>query len=92
MAILDAFLQSFAVYYGLDWVALMTGVCGSYLMTNRNRFGFLMAGMGCVSGLAVAMISGQFGFVVYNAILMVLMVRGFLLWGPSYRGAAKAAE
>lgn len=92
MTILDAFLQSFAVYYGLDWVALMAGVYGSYLMTNRNRLGFLMTGIGCVSGFAVAMISGQFGFVVYNAILMVLMVRGFLLWGPSYHGAPEAAE
>lgn len=90
--IVEMILNSFSTYYGLDWLALVAGVCGSYLMTNRNRFGFLITGIGCLSGFAVAMISGQFGFVVYNAILLGMMVRGFLLWGPSYRKGAMPAE
>ncbi len=90
--ITEAFLNSFSIYYGLDWLALAAGVYGSYLMTNRNRIGFLMTGIGCLSGFAVALISGQFGFVAYNLILMGMMVRGFLLWGPTYRRALEPAE
>lgn len=89
---IDAFLHSLSLYYGLDWLALAAGVYGSFLMTNRNRWGFLVSGVACVAGFAVAALSGQFGFVVYNAILMVLMVRGFLLWGPSYRAGLDPAE
>lgn len=90
--IIETFLNSFSIYYGLDWLALVAGVYGSYLMTNRNRIGFLMTGIGCLSGFAVALISGQFGFVAYNLILMGMMVRGFLLWGPSYRRGLEPAE
>lgn len=89
---IDALLHSFSLYYGLDWLALLAGVYGSYLMTNRNRWGFLVSGIACLAGFAVATLSGQFGFIAYNAILMVLMVRGFLLWGPSYRAGPEAAE
>lgn len=89
---IDAFLNSFSTYYGLDWLALVAGVYGSYLMTNRNRVGFLVTGIGCLSGFAVAMISNQFGFVAYNLILIGMMVRGFLLWGPSYRSGLEPAE
>ena len=89
---LETLLNSFSIYYGLDWLALGTGVLGSYLLTNRNRAGFLLSGIGCLSGFAVAMISGQFGFVAYNLILIGMMVRGFLLWGPSYRGGMEPAE
>jgi len=89
---IDAFLHSFSLYYGLDWLALIAGVYGSFLMTNRNRWGFLVSGLACIAGFTVATLSGQFGFVAYNAILMVLMVRGFLLWGPSYRSGLEAAE
>lgn len=89
---IETFLNSFSIYYGLDWLALAAGVLGSYLLTNRNRIGFLLSGIGCLSGFAVAIISGQFGFVAYNLILIGMMMRGFLLWGPSYRNGMEPAE
>jgi hypothetical protein len=92
LGIFEAFLHSFTVYYGIDWIALVAGVSGSYLMTNRNRLGFLMSGFACVAGLIIAAMSGQFGFIAYNIIIIGLMVRGYRLWGRSYHNGLEAAE
>jgi len=85
-------LHSLGTYYGLDWIALITGISGSYLITNRNRWGFFISGAGCIAGFTVAFMAGQFGFVAYNIIIVAMMVRGFLLWGPSYRTGFEPAE
>lgn len=89
MGIVEALLQSFGHYYGLDWLALLAGVTGSYLLTSRNRWGFCASGIGCVAGFGAAVLSGQFGFIAYNLIILALMARGFVLWG---RAMPEAAE
>lgn len=89
----DAIFNSFLVYYGLDWAALSFGMCGCYLVTNRNRFGFLFSMTGCICGFCVAIISNQYGFIVYNIILICLQSRGFVLWGRAERQQSiQAAE
>ena len=65
-------------YYGLDWLALIFGISGSYLITNQNRMGFLLCCAGCLCGFTVAAISAQFGFVMYNVILTAIMIRGYI--------------
>lgn len=71
-------LNALTMYYGLDWVALILGVSGSYMITSQNRYGFLLAGIGCICGFAVALMAMQIGYVVYNIILTGIMVRGYL--------------
>lgn len=89
----EGIIQSFQTYYGLDWAALTFGMCGCYLVTNRNRFGFLFSMTGCICGFGVAMISNQYGFIVYNIILIGLQSRGFILWGKAeHRDAVQTAE
>lgn len=78
---LDDLLQSFTTYYGLDWGAMLLGMIGYFLVTNRNRLGFLLSMCGCLCGFGVAMISDQYGFIVYNLILISMQTRGFVLWG-----------
>lgn len=77
---LEALHQSFTTYYGLDWGAMLLGMIGYFLVTNRNRFGFLISTCGCLCGFGVAMISDQYGFIVYNLILISMQARGFILW------------
>lgn len=89
MAFFDVVAHSFELYYGLDWIALSFGVLGTWLLTNRNRLGFCASGLGCIAGFAASMMSGQFGFVLYNLILVAMMVRGFVQWGGA---AAHPAE
>lgn len=74
-------VESLAKYYGLDWLALAAGVLGMYLLTQKSRWGFLLSGVSAISGFAVALISLQFGYVVYNVLLIVLMIKGFHEWG-----------
>lgn len=78
---MQALLDSFHTYYGLDWGALCFGLIGCYLVTSRNRIGFLFSMCGCLCGFGVAMVSQQYGFIVYNIILISMQTRGFILWG-----------
>lgn len=79
-------------YYGLDWLALAFGLSGSYLISSQNRFGFLLAGVGCLCGFGVALLSAQFGFVVYNVLLLAIMLRGFSNLSRFQSGRGTPAE
>lgn len=85
----EIILESFKNYYGLDWLAFTAGLSGTYLLTNKNYWGFFLSGIACLAGLSVATISGQFGFIAYNLVLIVLMSKGFLEW--RYSAASKRA-
>ncbi|HRQ60576.1 MAG TPA: hypothetical protein PLO23_03535 [Alphaproteobacteria bacterium] len=76
----DLILQSFQIYYGLDWVALAAGVSGTWFLTQRNPLGFVLSGVACFCGLMIAALSMQYGFIVYNVILLTLMAKGFAEW------------
>lgn len=77
---IDLVIHSFQLYYGLDWMALASGVSGTWLLTQKNAFGFLLSGIACCCGLAIAFISLQYGFIIYNIILLTLMAKGFFGW------------
>ena len=79
-------------YYGLDWLALVFGLSGSYLISSQNRFGFLLAGVGCLCGFFVAVLSAQFGFVVYNVLLLAIMLRGLSRLSRFQTGHGAPAE
>ena len=87
----DSLIASFSTYYGLDWAALAFGLTGCYLVTGKNYWGFLCSFLSCCCGLAVSLISDQFGFVLNNIILMTILMRGFVLWRRDHL-AAQAAE
>ncbi|HEY0901437.1 MAG TPA: hypothetical protein VGD95_04880 [Micavibrio sp.] len=79
-------------YYGLDWLALLFGVSGSYLISSQNRWGFLLACVGCVCGFFVASLSAQYGFVVYNLLLLLIMLRGYVNLSRFQAGHGAPAE
>jgi len=77
---MDLLIESFQSYYGLDWLALLFGFTGTYLLTQKYKIGFLLSALGCLSGLAVASISLQFGFILSNFLMMSMMCKGYLDW------------
>lgn len=89
---MENFLDILMGYYGLDWLALVFGLSGSYMISSQNRFGFLLAGVGCLCGFCVAVLSAQFGFVVYNVLLLAIMLRGFSNLSRFQSGASAPAE
>lgn len=80
---LENIIQSFQTYYGLDWLALIFGMVGMYLIGEKVRWGFVLNFVACCAGFYVAFISLQFGYVFYNFVLVFLMVRGFQNWAPA---------
>lgn len=89
---MENFLNIITAYYGLDWLALAFGISGSYMISNQNRFGFLLSCVGCLCGFFVAIISSQFGFVVYNLLLVGIMARGFINLSRFQSGQGAPAE
>lgn len=82
---LETILQSLTHYYGLDWLAFGSGVGGMCMLIKGSRWGFFLNGLSSLSGFAVAAISLQFGFVIYNFLLLALMAKGFREWAPARR-------
>lgn len=80
MNITELIIASFNTYYGLDWVSMVLGFFGLYLLTERKRLGFLFSFGGFGAALVTAFIAGQYGFMVANAISIGLSVRGLLKW------------
>jgi hypothetical protein len=76
----EVIFRSLSLYYGMDWLALMSGTAGMYLITRRSRWGFLLSAISSLSGFAVAGMSLQLGFLVYNFILVSLTFHAFLNW------------
>ena len=67
-------------YYGLDWLTMIFGLQGIFLLSHHNRLGFICNALSCVCSLAVALLAHQMGFMIYNAIFMAMTVRGFVVW------------
>lgn len=76
----EAIMNSLSTYYGLDWMTLILGQCGCLMITNKNRFGFVLSTLSCICGFTIAILSSQYGFVVHNAVLIFIMMRGFMKW------------
>ena len=67
-------------YYGLDWLAMLLGFLGMWLLGQKRKVSFIFTGLGMVSALAVAILSSQYGFMVANSIMIVLSIRNYVLW------------
>ena len=66
---MEQLIESFQTYYGLDWAVLGLGLYANMLIANKKKIGFLINIIACMCGFSVAVISGQFGFVVFNCIM-----------------------
>ncbi len=76
----DSIIQSLQTYYGLDWMTMILGMVGSFMISSQNAKGFLFSILACCCGFTVAWMSGQFGFVVHNIVITSIAVRGYLVW------------
>lgn len=85
---MESLVHSIFMYWGLDWLTLIGGLYGMHLLTCKNRWGFLVSGVACLSGFSVALMSAQYGFVIYNLVLAGMMMRGFLVWKRDMEAAS----
>ena len=76
-------MEIFTTYYGLDWLSSILGLIGLYLVTEKQRLGFLFTATAVVLAAIVAVMAGQYGFLVANSVTMFLALRGFVKWGTT---------
>ena len=67
-------------YYGLDWLAMLFGFYGMWLLGKKKKVSFIFTAIGTVFAFTVSVLSSQYGFVVANAIAFVLSTRNYILW------------
>lgn len=99
---MEALIESFQTYYGLDWLAFALGVSGAWMITCKQSLGFVLCSVGCLCGFIIALISSQYGFVLSNMCFIMINMRGFFNWSQEeapverYQGyqhiTAEAAE
>lgn len=70
-------------YYGLDWIGMSMSFYGTYLITNRDRIGFVYCLMGCIAGATVSYLSNVPSYVLCNAIFFMINIKGFMDWGAA---------
>ena len=55
-------------YYGVDWLATVSGLTGVYLIGSKNRFGFLIMMVASLSWLAVGFMIESLALIVGSAV------------------------
>lgn len=67
-------------YYGLDWLSMLFGFYGLWLLGKKKKISFLFTATGMALALFVALIANQYGFVVANSIMIIIALRNYRLW------------
>jgi hypothetical protein len=76
---MDTLMALIGPYYGLDWLTMLIGTSASYLFSSHKlRTGFILGIIACSCALVVAYLSHQTGFIVYNALLISINIRGLI--------------
>ncbi|NBX65445.1 MAG: hypothetical protein EBQ96_00390 [Proteobacteria bacterium] len=76
---MDTLLALIGPYYGLDWITMLIGTTASYFFSDQKlRLGFMLGIIACACAMVVAVMSHQTGFIVYNALLISINIRGLI--------------
>ncbi|HNQ92785.1 MAG TPA: nicotinamide mononucleotide transporter [Alphaproteobacteria bacterium] len=85
--------QDIFAYYGLDWLTMVFGLSGGYLVANQNPVGFVVNFVASICALIVAIMSSQYGFIVANIFFMGIAMKGYWGWSkPAEQPQIQAAE
>jgi len=74
-------------FYGIDWLAIVCGLTGVYLLGNKNKIGFLVFMAASLSWIAVGVLIGSFAIIIGSSIFFMMHVRGWFNWSRSEREA-----
>jgi len=79
-------------YYGLDWLSMLFGFYGLWLLGKKRKVSFIFTAIGMVLALAVALIANQYGFMVANSIMIFIALRNYRLWYLEERAIKQSSE
>ena len=67
-------------FYGLDWMGMTMSFYGTYLITKRDRIGFIYCIMGCIAGGTVSYLTNVPSYVLCNIIFFGINIKGYWDW------------
>ena len=70
----------FGTYYGLDWISMILGFFGAWIVGNKNPKGFIIVICSVILAMITAIIAEQYGFIVANTVSIFIATRNYRLW------------
>jgi hypothetical protein len=67
-------------FYGIDWFATACGLGAVFLLSNKNKYGFLIFMMASVSWITFGLYVASYAIVTGSSIFFIMHLRGFLKW------------
>lgn len=73
-------------WYGVDWLATVSGLTGVYLIGSKKRAGFLIMMIASLSWMTVGFMIGSMALILGSAVFFSLHVRGWMKWRQGVEG------
>lgn len=70
----------FLQFYGIDWLATMSGLTGVYLLGNKNKLGFILFMMASLSWVTFGILTGSVAVIIGSSIFFCMHLRGWINW------------
>lgn len=70
----------FLQFYGIDWLATVSGLTGVYLLGNRNKVGFVLFMLASLSWATFGILTGSAAMAMGSFVFFCLHLRGFINW------------
>jgi len=64
----------------LDWIAVILGIIGMYLLSQKNKYGFIIHAIMCFLWSIVGYDTGIYGLLSSSIIFFILNILCFLRW------------
>ena len=77
---LELFYEYVFQFYGLDWLSVISGLYGTYLLGNQRRVGFLIIIGSLICAATVAVLAQTYAFLAANIPAIYLNFRAYLKW------------
>lgn len=70
----------FLQFYGIDWMATVSGLAGIYLLGSKNKFGFILFMVASLSWITFGIFTGSIAVIIGSSIFFIMHLRGFINW------------
>lgn len=67
-------------YFGFDWVAMVGGLFGMYLLGSKSKYGFVCFMVGSSCWIVVGFLVNSLPLICGSSISLILQIRGLMSW------------
>jgi hypothetical protein len=73
-------MESLFNYYGVDWIGTGLMIVGVYLLSEKNKKGFMLSAISNIFWIGFGCMSSSIATILLNAGLMLINIKGFRNW------------